>query len=90
MKLLEHLETASSPHGTGIRARKDTPRGTPLFKIRGTFLPEAEKYSIQQEERLHVHPGAHHWRLVNHSCDPNCFIDFSNWTFVALRDIKKD
>lgn len=91
MQLLEHLEAAPSQHGTGIRAMRDIPAGTPLFKILGTPGSRPDKYSLQSGENLHIHPAdGNLWRLVNHSCDPNCLIDFKTWTFVTAQDVKKD
>lgn len=90
MKLLEHLEVVASLHGTGIRAKQDTPKGTPLFRILGDPNSSPHKYSIQLDYGLHLHPQKEHlWKMMNHSCAPNCLIDFKTWTFVALRDVKK-
>ncbi len=43
--------------------------------------------TLQISSELHVDPVDAIWRFINHSCDPNVGIDFTDWSFRALRHI---
>lgn len=47
---------------------------------------EASRYSIQQDEQRHI-VVASPLRLMNHSCQPNCFLDVEALTVLALRPL---
>lgn len=77
-----------------VAARAFAP-GERLFRMEGEPSPRATRYTVQIGENLHleVAPGLtaeeildrYFWRFMNHSCDPNSFIQ--GWDVFALRAI---
>jgi hypothetical protein len=53
-----------------------------------TVVPEPTQYSIQVGASTHVDgPGT---RYLNHSCDPNVFVDAQSLSVVTLRPVPAD
>lgn len=71
--------------------------GETILHIEGTFTDHPSKYSIQISKNKHLLPYSSdpddplsHWRFLNHSCDPNSFVDLIKMDVVALRTINKE
>ena len=47
----------------------------------------ADTHTIQIGAHTHLLPDGQLWRYLNHSCAPNCRIDFRTWTVVTTRAI---
>lgn len=73
-----------------IITEKPIKRGAVIFSLEGRLQSQASKYSIQIDAKLHLEPSEsnHEWKFVNHSCDPNAFIDVEEKNIKALKDIK--
>lgn len=68
-----------------------TTRAIPAGSIVATLLVErteyqASRYSIQQDEQRHI-VVALPLRLMNHSCQPTCYLDMETLTVRALRPL---
>jgi len=70
--------------------------GDIVFMFEGKIISEPTRTSIQIDVSKHI-DGQHEidsddkslsWKFINHSCEPNGYIDTDNHTYVALRDIK--
>ncbi len=68
--------------------------GERLFRMEGEPSPDPTRYTVQigEDQHLEVSPGLtaeqildrYFWRFMNHSCDPNAFIQ--GMDVIALRD----
>ena len=71
--------------GRGLFALVAVRAGARILDLEGEILPVPSVFSLQVGEHEHLHPhrdalaaeGAERcpWRFLNHSCDPNCWID---------------
>jgi SET domain len=68
-----------------------------IFCLRGTISPYPTKYTIQLGWHRHLNFPAirqvdddidYCWQYLNHSCEPNGYMDITGLTFRALRDIQ--
>src|SRR5215831_915775 len=78
----------ASPHGEAVIAVQELAPGTPVFPLTGTLTHLPDTYTIQIGAHTHLLPDGQLWRYLNHSCAPNCRIDFSTWTLVTTRPIQ--
>ncbi|MFZ1257703.1 MAG: SET domain-containing protein-lysine N-methyltransferase [Saprospiraceae bacterium] len=47
------------------------------------------RYTVQTGENKHIILSPLYLEYVNHSCEPNCFFDTSEFKFICLSDIKR-
>src|SRR5712691_497204 len=78
----------ASPHGEAVIAVQELAPGTPVFPLTGPLTNLPDTYTIQIGAHTHLLPDGQLWRYLNHSCAPNCRIDFSTWTLVTTRTIQ--
>jgi hypothetical protein len=52
------------------------------------MVAQPSKYTIQRWEGEHLFPNGALWAYINHSCIPNCTIDFENWELVSRWPIR--
>lgn len=71
-----------------IAALREFPRISRICRISGHLLPYRSRYTRQLAPGIHVH-DPHFCGLLDHSCDPNVFIDMSELWLWALKDIRK-
>ena len=74
-----------SRSGRGLFALAAASAGAAILELDGEILPDAGRLSVQVGEREHLHPHPDalaadcvyrcRWRFLNHSCDPNCWLD---------------
>jgi SET domain len=81
------LTKSCGPLGASVVARAPIARGEPLLAIDGPVGRRPSRYTLQVGPHAHVDPAGRLWGFVNHSCDPNCRIDFPHWSIVAARPI---
>jgi D-alanine-D-alanine ligase len=75
-------------HGEAVLAAQNLAPGTRVFPLTGTFTHLPDIYTIQIGAHTHLLPDSQLWRYLNHSCGPNCRIDFSTWTLVTTHPIQ--
>jgi D-alanine-D-alanine ligase len=85
---MEFAERALCAHGESVGAKEEIPKGTPLLRISGSSLKAPDRQTIQIEDGCHISSQGALWGQINHSCAPNCFIDFDSWAFCAARKIE--
>jgi len=82
----------------GLFARKDIIAGSVIFPMKGIISTRANKYSVQMGQDKHIDfppvrkPNDdldYAWQYVNHSCEPNGYVNAEEYTFCALRNIRK-
>src|SRR5919205_2427809 len=82
----------------GLYAGKDIIAGAVIFVLKGRITSRGNKYSIQLDRDKHLDfplirkPNDdldYAWQYVNHSCDPNGYVNAAEYTFCALRNIRK-
>lgn len=81
--------------GRGLVALEAASAGAVILELDGEILPTASRHSVQVGMREHLHPSRDavaadsvdrcSWRFLNHSCDPNCWLD--GLVLRARRDI---
>ena len=86
----EIMELNECNFGLAVKSLIEIPKNTVLFKIVGIETSEKSRYTIQTNEKQHISPGNRLWGYINHLCEPNCIINFDNWTFVSARAINKN
>ena len=65
------------------------PKNTIICTFETTdILIKPDKYSIQISENKHAYMSPDILAYINHSCDPNVFIDSENKNIVSIKDIK--
>jgi hypothetical protein len=79
-----------------VYAKQAISRDSMIFYLQGNITSRPTKYTIQLGIKQHLNlpasrkPGDHPdycWRYLNHCCDPNGYMNTSERTFHALRDI---
>ena len=79
--------------GRGIIARKQISKGEVIVNFFGELVPREKvqipNAALQLDEDLFLESDGTIDENLNHSCNPNCYIDFGRLTLVALKDIPK-
>ncbi len=92
------VEVRDNDSYKGVFATEDIERGSVIFQLQGTISTRPSKYTIELGEERHLgSPNItkpkdkleYGWKYLNHSCEPNGYIDAEGLTFVALRDIAR-
>ena len=82
----------------GLYARKDIIAGSVIFDLKGRISSRGNKYSVQLSRDKHLDfplirkPNDdldYAWQYLNHSCEPNGYVDAAAYSFCALRNIRK-
>jgi len=90
------IEVRDNDGHKGVFAREDIGEAAIIFYVKGTVSAEPTKYTIQLDGQRHLNsPDIREtndeldycWRFLNHSCEPNGYMNTAELTFRALRDI---
>ena len=82
----------------GLYAIKDIIAGSVIFILKGRISARGNKYSVQLSRDKHldfplIRKSNDHleyaWQYVNHSCDPNGYVNAAEYSFCALRNIRE-
>lgn len=73
--------------GEGVVALTEFEAGAIVFAFTGFVVAAPTKYTLQVTPDLHLHDPYFMGKVLHH-CDPNCTVDMSRRTFVALRPIR--
>ncbi|HEX8844620.1 MAG TPA: SET domain-containing protein-lysine N-methyltransferase [Pyrinomonadaceae bacterium] len=86
-----------SVHGfKGVYAKVEIAADSVLIELRGVISTQPDRYSIQLGENRHLNTPAEEttgtysdfpWKYLNHSCEPNGYVNCADLTFRALREI---
>lgn len=81
-------ELAENAVGVGVFAKRALPRNLQFCELSfGPVRSEPWRHSIQIGPHAHAEPLPDFLRYLNHSCDPNVFIDLREGAVVTLRPI---
>jgi hypothetical protein len=87
MKVSRKVRKQCRPSGVAVVAIKPISTGDVVLSICGHLCRRPSRHTLQVSGDLHVHSAGRLWGFINHSCDPNCRIDFVHWRIVAARPI---
>jgi hypothetical protein len=82
----------------GLYAKKNMIAGSVIFLLKGRISGRGNKYSVQLSRDKHLDfplirkPNDHldyAWQYVNHSCEPNGYVNAAEYSFCALRNIRE-
>ena len=77
------------PHGgrSGVFTTVAIPKDAIIVRMRGDLLRSPDRYSFQIDVNMHLGRGGLIDDELNHSCNANARIEFSDLTLRASRDI---
>lgn len=75
--------------GKGVFAAKPFFKGEKILKIKGKVVDYYDEYCLQIGEYAHIKSSGDVDDYLNHSCDPNTYIDFDDLCLKAIKDIRK-
>ncbi len=90
------IEVKDNAGFKGIFAQEDISENSVIFLLKGTISTQPTKYTIQLGSKRHLTLPVirrndddldYCWQYLNHSCEPNGYINTTEMTFRALRDI---
>src|SRR5215510_3557191 len=87
-RLNRYAALGAGVQGEAVLAAQNLAPGTPVLPLTGTLTHLPDTHTIQIGAHTHLLPDGQLWRYLNHSCAPNCRIDFSSWTLVTTRTIQ--
>jgi SET domain-containing protein len=87
MKVSGKVRKQCGPLGAAVVAAEPIATGETVFSLCGRVHRRPSRYTLQVGGDVHINPAGRLWGFVNHSCDPNCHIDFVHWRIVAARPI---
>ncbi len=91
------VEVRKSKGYKGVYARQQIQAGAIIFVLSGTISTYPTKYTIELGWHRHLsiprmRRGAddsdYGWKFLNHSCEPNGYLDVDDLSFRALQDIE--
>lgn len=90
MGIPNSIEIKKSNSGNGLFARKLIKKGSVVFHFKGKIGDDAHTNpeSLQIDENKFLESTLKFDDFLNHSCEPNCYIDWQNLNLVALKDIQ--
>ena len=85
------IEIEKSNSGKGLFAKTIIKKGTIIFHFDGKIGDDAHTNpeSLQIDEDKFLESTLKFDDFLNHSCEPNCYIDWQTLNLVALKDIQK-
>lgn len=87
MVILKKVEIKKGLDKLGVFAKELIKKGETIFIFEGKILSHIDKFSIQLDENKHLSGSGDIDDNLNHSCDPNGYLDFNTLEFKALKDI---
>ncbi len=56
----------------------------------GEYVPHPTYLSLQIDHHRHIHLEPEFLQYLNHSCDPNVYVDVTHHEIICLRDIEEN
>jgi len=76
-------------NGIGVFTKRVINKGEKIVEFTGEPTSHSHYYTLQIGDNEHIGPSGGMDDYVNHSCNPNCYINFGDMTLIAIRKIKK-
>lgn len=85
------IEVRESNKGKSLFTKEEIKKDEKILEFEKKFQKNVTETSMQIDENLHQESKnlTALENFLNHSCEPNGYIDFKDLTFRALRNIKK-
>ena len=95
MDIPPFIKIKKSHSGKGLFAKKIIKKGSKLFHFNGEIMDGAytdriKSLQIDEDKFLESTAESKFDDFLNHSCNPNCRIDWQTLNLTALKDIQKD
>lgn len=90
MYISNKLEVRKTEKGKSLFARLNLEKDEILIRFEGEIIDKPTKTTLQIEENRHLEGPGELDDFLNHSCEPNGYINFKDLTFRALHNIKKE
>ena len=89
MKIPNNIQIKKVHDGKGLFAKQAIKKGTIVFRFRGKTgdMLHTNCRSLQIGENRFLESTAKFDDFLNHSCDPNCYIDWNTMNLVTLKNI---
>lgn len=81
------IELRRGDEGLGVFAVEAISAGDVLIALAHVFVDRPERHTIQLDAHLHQAGTGEIDDYLNHSCDPNCALNFEHLELVALRPL---
>ena len=90
------IELTDTGRSKGVFAKEIIRENSVVFHLKGDISTQPTKYTIQLDGQRHLNLPANEkidddlnycWLYLNHSCEPNGYIETAELTFRALRNI---
>ena len=90
------VKTRGTIGSKGVFAKENVEPHAIILQLRGSITPRPTRFTIQLSPDCHLEAPPlsdkdlqlnYAWLFLNHSCDPNGYIDTADRTFRALRNI---
>ncbi len=74
-----HLKVQNTPKGLGVFTEVNIPANSPILEFTGDYyndsnLPTDQDMILQIGPNFYMGPSGDTDDIINHSCDPNCFL----------------
>lgn len=83
------IEVGKTIKGGSLFAKSPIKKEEILINFEGKIISEPSRTTLQIDEDKFLEGSGEVAEYLNHSCEPNCYIDFSDLSLRALRDIKQ-
>ncbi len=87
------FEVRTGNNNSGLYAKQEIKIDEVICYLIGETSDSPTKYTVQIYKDKHVNPpeaadeSAYLWKYINHSCQPVIYVDFTDFSFRAIRDI---
>ena len=90
MNLPDLIEIKKTSAGKGLFAKKGIKKNSIVFHFEGKIDDDAHTNpeSLQIGEDQFLESSVKFDDFLNHSCEPDCYIDWQNLNLISLRDIQ--
>jgi hypothetical protein len=73
-----------------FHAIKNYNKGDLILSFSASSVQEIpDRFTVQINENTHIVLDPDYLKYLNHSCNPNCYIDVDNFELIALNQIQK-
>jgi hypothetical protein len=73
-----------------LNSVKDYQPGDIIEEFSSAYIENLpNRFTVQKNEHEHIVLHPKYLQYLNHSCDPNCFIDVNNFQIIAIKPIEK-
>lgn len=83
----EKITVGRSHGGRGVFAVEPIQVGERIVRFPGAYQDRPGRHTLQVDEKRFIAPSGEADDFINHSCAPNAYVDFQDWSLRALLPI---